>query len=463
MPDSALPTSGWGVDRLLAGLIGASVFLIPLSLKLFFGLHLFLMVVFLVGSTGFNRHLLFLASYASVVFVVYNRPGFDVYELSYYVLTMLYLIRYLIPSILSGRVAFDTGLDKLFLAIVLIALFYIFVGILFSGKLVRPFEEFAFYYSPLLFYPYIRDNAHQEGFRKIFIALTYWILYFAIVRTAWDYYNRLMNVVAEWEFNFIRGAGNENVLLFGAFLSFFMIIYSETKKARAFQILTFALCAIGLVLTLTRSVWIGFAFGIGVSLLFGSSYLRTRTIVSLTSVLVSIVLIMVIFFQEYALFAWEILQFRFAFVSSNTIDLSFLERWYETNSVLDAMSKNPILGYGLGAEYMRYDIFRGFTKNPAAFIHNGYLAVYFKFGIVGLITFTSTILLMIYKSIQLYKATNIRWIQGTSMAFITYLSSALLINLVTPVFLFFEGVFLMSVIGGFISMLSIHYLKPTPV
>jgi len=106
-------------------------------------------------------------------------------------------------------------------------------------------------------------------------------------------------------------------------------------------------------------------------------------------------------------------------------------------------------------------VFFGHTKNPSTFIHNGYLAVYFRFGLVGLLLFIAIFLTMIRRSVILFRQAREPWIRALTITFVAYLCTALLINLVTPVFLFFEGIFLMSIIAGLISMLSLAMPKPS--
>lgn len=456
-------TRNTAVDWLSVGLIGASSLLVAVSTSLFHALHILVGSALFLFAFRFDRRLFFLAAYAATVFVIYNEPGFDLKEFSFYFFTLLFVMRVLLPDILQFRLRLDSTLDKLFLSLFLLSLFHIVTGTIFGGKLFRSVQEFTFYYSPLLFYLFIRDNTHSPGFWKAFVAISYGILGYTIFRSIYDYYLKLLRATQEWEFGVIRGAGNENVLLFGAFLSFFLFVYLTSKKVRALHMTLFFLCTIGLLVTLTRSVWIGFAFGMGLAVLFGDGFARRKTLLYLGSLITGLVLVAFLFFQEAVLFAWEIIQLRFRFLSSNTLDMSFVDRFYETEAVWEYIRRNPILGYGHGVDYIRYDVFFGHTKNPSSFIHNGYLAVYFKFGLVGLVLFVTLFGWIIRNSLALFRRATTPWVKAVSMAMFCYFSTALLINLVTPVFLFFEGIFLMSVLSGVLSMLLLRESKHEPI
>jgi O-antigen ligase len=451
------------VDWLSVGLIGASALLVAVSTTLFHVVHVFFGAILFLFAFRFDRRLFFLAAYAASVFVIYNEPGLDLKEFSYYFFTLLFVARVLLPDLLQLRIRLNSSLDKLFLALFILSLFHIVTGAIFGGDLFRSVREFTFYYSPLLFYVFIRDHTQSPGFWKGFVAISYGILGYTIFRSIYDYYLKLTRATQEWEFGVIRGAGNENVLLFGAFLSFFLFVYLTSKKVRAFHMMVFFLCAIGLLVTLTRSVWIGFAFGMGLAVLFGDGFARRKTITYLGTLISGLVLIAFLFFQDAVLFAWEIIQLRFRFLSSNTLDMSFVDRFYETQAVWEYIRRNPVLGYGHGVDYIRYDLFFGHTKNPSSFIHNGYLAVYFKFGLIGVVLFVTMFGWIIRNSLRLFHLTGTPWVKALSMAMFCYFSTALLINLVTPVFLFFEGIFLMTVLGGILSMLVIRESNPESV
>lgn len=441
------------VDWLGIGVIGSSSLLVGVSMSMFHALHILAGTFLFLFTFRFDRRIFFFASYATVVFVIYNEPGFDLFEFSYYFFTLLFIFRVFLPDILQLRVTFESNLDKLFLFLFILSVFHIGTGYFFGGNLFRSIQEFAYFYSPLLFYLFIRDNSRQIGFLTTLVTISYAILAYTIGRSFYDYYIKLIRATADWEFGVIRGAGNENVLLFGAFLSFFLFIYLASKRVRAFHLSLFILCVVGLLVTLTRSVWIGFAFGMGMAIVFGDRHVRMKTTMFLSITAASVILIAFVFFQDLILFAWEVIQIRFRFLSSNTLDISFVDRFHETQAVWEYIKRNPILGYGHGVEYLRYDVLLGHTKNPSSFIHNGYLAVYFKFGLIGLGLFVAIFGWLIRNSLKLFHSASKPWVKAFTMASFCYFTTALLINLVTPVFLFFEGMFLMVVVGGILSML----------
>jgi O-antigen ligase len=65
-------------------------------------------------------------------------------------------------------------------------------------------------------------------------------------------------------------------------------------------------------------------------------------------------------------------------------DISWLHRMGEAQAVIQKGARSPILGWGFGASYDYFDIIFKFTYS-GSFVHNGYVALWFKLGIWGFI------------------------------------------------------------------------------
>ena len=70
-------------------------------------------------------------------------------------------------------------------------------------------------------------------------------------------------------------------------------------------------------------------------------------------------------------------------MTATTEDISLVNRFIETSAVWESVRLNPILGYGMGVPYRVQDIILDITYLKA-FVHNGYVALWYKFGIWGL-------------------------------------------------------------------------------
>ena len=70
--------------------------------------------------------------------------------------------------------------------------------------------------------------------------------------------------------------------------------------------------------------------------------------------------------------------------TATSVDVSLLNRLLETRQVWDLIVQNPVAGYGLGTSFGFYDtIYNATWVKPYA--HNGYLTLWYKFGVFGLL------------------------------------------------------------------------------
>ena len=112
---------------------------------------------------------------------------------------------------------------------------------------------------------------------------------------------------------------------------------------------------------------------------------------------------------------------------------------------------NPIVGHGMGVSYQFWDITWELTRRKP-FIHNGYAALWFKFGLWGLIT------VMTFFGMLLYRAyTNIRLKQWNdvstqvALAFIGTMCAFALAAITSNPFYHNDNMFLFALICGLLS------------
>ena len=140
----------------------------------------------------------------------------------------------------------------------------------------------------------------------------------------------------------------------------------------------------GLILTQSRGFWVAFLVG-GVVLFF--ILRRTQRIRLVTFVSVSFLvagLMGFVFFKDYMLLIVGGLADRFGTLESAlTDDVSLVNRFIESGAVFERIRENPILGYGMGVPFRFYDMTFSSTREDT-FIHNGYISLWYRFGIWGL-------------------------------------------------------------------------------
>ena len=134
--------------------------------------------------------------------------------------------------------------------------------------------------------------------------------------------------------------------------------------------------------------------------------------------------------------------------SATTADISLVNRFTESLGVWEYVKTNPILGYGLGVEYRVHDIIYDATI-VKTFIHNGYIALLYKFGIWGaglIFYFFWSVLRRAYRVYRSHDlALNTR-LAGLAVigAFASFSVSALTSN---PIFIN-DAMFVISILAG---------------
>ncbi|HKJ34364.1 MAG TPA: hypothetical protein VKA34_21245, partial [Balneolales bacterium] len=108
--------------------------------------------------------------------------------------------------------------------------------------------------------------------------------------------------------------------------------------------------------------------------------------------------------------------------------------------------------YGMGVEYHRYYILlRDYI--PITYIHNGYLAIWFKTGILGLISIIGLTLIVLHHLMLIYKRTEVLFIKIIALSSFGLLSGMLVVNMTSPQFYAFDSMTLIILISVFAS----HY------
>jgi O-antigen ligase len=393
---------------------------------------------------------LLLVTTISMVSVVYNYPGLDPGEVVYYMLWAASTGLILLPLILTGAIRASTTLDQLYILFSFLLFLAIGFGVYFSGSISGPFQEALYFYSGTTFYFLYRHYLNGRPF-QIGMTISFGILFlYVLLRTFISYRTALYNVVEEWELNFVRGAGNENVLLLGTIVSLAALLMSEKFINKVGFFLLFVVSIAAVILTMTRTLWVVTTLGMFFVFVFIEPHYKRRFI-HYGSLILGVVAILSFVYWDFTLFIFELLLFRLESFGLGFQDLSLLERVYETERVLRKIMENPIMGWGFSTEYLRFDILKNRTYSFNSYIHNGYLAIWYKMGLFGLMAmlgFAVTLFVQTKKCLRTTTSPEMRIIATSILA---YLPGAALMNITSPVFFSYEGTLLLFTMGAVVS------------
>lgn len=399
-----------------------------------------------------KRHILLTTLVASV-FVVYNARGLDLGELGYYAMWAATLAFVFIPHLFSGRLKVENALDKYYILFSITVLLALFVGLAFSSTGVAPLIEVLYFYSGILFFFAIRPHLDDKHFRVGLFAVFFLIFLYVVMRTYLSYRSAILNAVQEWELTFARGAGNENFLLIGVIFVSATLLYAQKVWHKTALTILFVLTVGAIIVTLTRSLWVTSVLGIGiVGFYVGKS--QRRRLIGYVGVAAIIATIVGLIYLDVTLFILELLAIRFKSFTQGLQDISVTDRIYETQRVWDMITQNPILGWGYGTEFQKYDVLFLRTSSFTSYIHNGYLVIWFKNGIVGLFAILAYVLTLFIYAFRIYKKTRLVTIKILMITIMAYIPTAGLMNVTSPVVYTYEGILLLIVLGSVVSWYS---------
>jgi O-antigen ligase len=419
-----------------------------------------LLPIVLIGGVSLmlKSRALIIGSILSSIFVVHNAPGLDPGEILYYVLWALVIGIVIVPTIYRAEIGSHTVLDKQYILICLFMLLAVATGILFSGRGIKVVEEVVYFYSGLVFYYAIRNNLDSKEFRVALVSAISFIFFYVVFLTYWSYRTALVSAVEEWELNFARGAGNENYLLVGTISVLVILVYTKKVMHQVGLVMLFVLSVGAVVITLTRSLWVVTILSLGMVFLFLEAKEKKRYIQYFSAALI-IITILAFVYLDFSVFVLELLAFRFQSFGDGAQDLSLLERIYETQSVWERIMQNPISGWGFGTQFTKYDVILGRTSTDTSYIHNGYLAIWFKLGLFGLIAILSYCATLYVYAFIIYKRAKDRNFRMIGLVIICYLPSAALMNITSPVLYTYEGSFLLIMFGSVVSWFTFKHSK----
>ncbi|MCX7983463.1 MAG: O-antigen ligase family protein [Bacteroidetes bacterium] len=195
---------------------------------------------------------------------------------------------------------------------------------------------------------------------------------------------------------------NYPIILVSSF-SLLLIAVKKYHKAVLWVVLLISLLA--LLLSYTRGSWIAAIVGI-FFIIFMYTFYSPQQVVKLHTIVFSMftVVLLIIFFDLLGLLPLDLIFGRATLVTTKQVDISSLERITEWVTAYNDFKKSPLVGAGLGYMVKYYAIGVGYKEN--IFIHNSYLYVLFKMGIIGFVIFISmyiTILKVFFQNIRKFE------------------------------------------------------------
>jgi len=288
---------------------------------------------------------------------------------------------------LARRPIFATRTDRYLILFLLLAPLTIVLTVIYDGSIGGYIKELHALSMLSLYWPVkeaVRDN--KRGIWVIVGALAF-VGLLIFIRNFLSYADIINNASQAWQVARGRAVTNESLLLIPSFISMMLFIYSEKWSSRIIWALCFSLYFTGLILTQSRGYWASFIFGTGIVFLIVPLKFKLRMVTSaLIAGMASFTIGLIVFGDVLLLIVSGLLDRFLSIQSAATKDLSLVNRFLENAAVWSRIQHNPILGHGLGTPFRFYDAVWQFSMNRS-WIHNGYLSLWFRFGVWGLFLF----------------------------------------------------------------------------
>ncbi len=324
------------------------------------------------------------------VLVASNEEGFQAIEVAYaaYLFTVLIIwyIRHFISHPEEILVEKSDWALAIFLGLLPATL--ILTGV-FRGDFRVAASELISLSMFLIYFPVKHAVAYQkQGPKRMLVTVIVMSASVAILNSI-NYASDLGNATALWHVSGSRVVVNDCLLMIGTMMSLTLLIYSRGPAALLLSASALVLTFSGLIMTQARGFWLAFLFGSLVLFFLVRTPERIKILTTCTTVAVLIVGVGYILIGPFLLVVLEGISERFSsIVTAFTQDLSLVNRFRETSAVLEKIVVNPLIGYGPGVSYMFYDIVHQSTDMDS-FVHNGYIGLWYKYGIwgIGLVLF----------------------------------------------------------------------------
>ena len=319
------------------------------------------------------------------VLMASNEAGFQVIEIAYAAYLFAFLLTWFLRHAISGRSEILT--EKPDLALTL------FLGLLpatlvltyfFHGDFLVAFSELISLSMLLVYFPVKHTVVHHRIGPKLMLITVVAMSVVVSIVNSFEYASDLSNATHLSHIAGSRVVENDALLTIGALMSLPLLVYARRPISLLLSASAVALTFAGLIMTQARGAWLAFMLGMFVLILLVRTPERIKILTIGTIISVLILGIGYILIGPFLNVVIEGIVERFGTIATSfTQDLSLVNRFRETQAVLERIVLNPLIGYGPGVSYVFYDIVHQSTDTDS-FVHNGYIGLWYKYGLWGL-------------------------------------------------------------------------------
>lgn len=281
---------------------------------------------------------------------------------------------------------FESRESRVLALFIVLATASVGLTLLFGGDLRFYIGEWLSLSFLALYFP-VREvvTRHKYGLHAVMAAVLILALW-VFTRNVLNYQQILLDAAYAWQVTRGRAVTNTSILMVPLFVSLVFLLHTPKLRTAWMSGSVFAVFFAGLIISQSRGYWVAFAGACVVLLLLMPGRQRLRLFgIGAASVAGIVGLGYVLLGDVFILVATGMLDRVLSIGSAATTDISLINRFRETSVVMGKVMENPILGYGMGVPFSFWDLtFLPPFHHVTTFLHNGYVALWYKFGIWGL-------------------------------------------------------------------------------
>lgn len=259
--------------------------------------------------------------------------------------------------------------------------------------------QVVLFITPILLFRAIRTNEEAKTLLK-FVVICWFLL------TVTNFYHYGSNIAkAAYMYQTGRGSVDPGGGSFGFFCVISFVMIDRKRSRLKYYVLAGGITVCSILASFYRTFWL--AAALQVPLIFFLSRKEERKLGKRFFFwfgLIGIAALTVVYIKV-ALFRVFVEVYIDRLLSSSQVatDLSLVNRYVEWGRLWNTIIQNPIVGFGYGAHFHSFNIILGWHE-LMGYSHNGFLLVFFKSGLVGLLLFSVAYFGFIVKGFQLVRS-----------------------------------------------------------
>ena len=311
-----------------------------------------------------------------------------------------------------------------------------------------------------IYFPVQETIRRRQNGLHIVVGAAFTLGLFLLLRNAILFRELITQATETWQVTRGRISLNEALILAPALGALVPAIATPSRGLRWAWLAGAALFFAGLIMTQSRGFWVDYAVGVLVLVALAPWAWKRRLVlygvfVGVSSLLLGWFLLGPVFELLWA----GLLNRALSIFTSTSQDISLINRFYEARAAMELAGQNPVLGWGLGTELRANDVIRdgAYTR---VFIHNGYIGLWLKTGVWGVVLMAAFWGGAIWRGVRAYRSDAPLFPRLCALASALVLFSLLpSVSTSTPFFTE-DQMLLVGLLGGMAAGLSARHAAP---